>query len=129
MTKLSGGTLQRLNVALAMVSDPELLILDEPFSGLDPVAVDVMSQVLLERAAAGVPTLFSSHQLDVVERDGRSVLLSRFDALGELQPAPDERGEFFLELRVSPAVPHRARGGLDEVRVILHDSIMPCVRH
>ena len=43
-------------------------ILDEPFSGLDPVAVDVMSQVLLERAAAGVPTLFSSHQLDVVER-------------------------------------------------------------
>ncbi|OMG16497.1 ABC transporter ATP-binding protein, partial [Actinomyces naeslundii] len=62
------GNQQRVQLAAALVSDPELLILDEPFSGLDPVAVDVMSQVLLERAAAGVPTLFSSHQLDVVER-------------------------------------------------------------
>ena len=65
---LSLGNQQRVQLAAALVSDPELLILDEPFSGLDPVAVDVMSQVLLERAAAGVPTLFSSHQLDVVER-------------------------------------------------------------
>ena len=65
---LSLGNQQRVQLAAALVSDPELLILDEPFSGLDPVAVDVMSQVLLERATAGVPTLFSSHQLDVVER-------------------------------------------------------------
>ena len=65
---LSLGNQQRVQLAAALVSDPELLILDEPFSGLDPVAVDVMSQVLLERAVAGVPTLFSSHQLDVVER-------------------------------------------------------------
>ena len=65
---LSLGNQQRVQLAAALVSDPELLILDEPFSGLDPVAVDVMSQVLLERASAGVPTLFSSHQLDVVER-------------------------------------------------------------
>ena len=65
---LSLGNQQRVQLAAALVSDPELLILDEPFSGLDPVAVDVMSQVLLERAATGVPTLFSSHQLDVVER-------------------------------------------------------------
>ena len=65
---LSLGNQQRVQLAAALVSGPELLILDEPFSGLDPVAVDVMSQVLLERAAAGVPTLFSSHQLDVVER-------------------------------------------------------------
>lgn len=66
--KLSLGNQQRVQLAAALVSDPALLILDEPFSGLDPVAVDVMSQVLRERAAAGVPTLFSSHQLDVVER-------------------------------------------------------------
>ncbi len=65
---LSLGNQQRVQLAAALASDPELLILDEPFSGLDPVAVDVMSQVLLERASAGVPTLFSSHQLDVVER-------------------------------------------------------------
>ena len=66
--KLSLGNQQRVQLAAALVSDPELLVLDEPFSGLDPVAVDVMSEVLRERAQAGVGTLFSSHQLDVVER-------------------------------------------------------------
>jgi ABC-2 type transport system ATP-binding protein len=50
------------------VHDPEVLILDEPFSGLDPLAVDVVAGVLQERSAAGAAVLFSSHQLDVVER-------------------------------------------------------------
>jgi ABC-2 type transport system ATP-binding protein len=57
-----------VQLAAALVHDPEILILDEPFSGLDPVAVDVMSEVLRERKAAGVPVIFSSHQLDLVER-------------------------------------------------------------
>ncbi len=66
--KLSLGNQQRVQLAAALVHDPEILVLDEPFSGLDPVAVDVMSGVLRERAAAGVPVIFSSHQLDLVER-------------------------------------------------------------
>jgi ABC-2 type transport system ATP-binding protein len=66
--KLSLGNQQRVQLAAALVHDPEILILDEPFSGLDPVAVDVMSEVLRERKAAGVPVIFSSHQLDLVER-------------------------------------------------------------
>jgi len=66
--KLSLGNQQRVQLSAALVHDPEILVLDEPFSGLDPVAVDVMSGVLRERAAAGVPVLFSSHQLDLVER-------------------------------------------------------------
>ncbi|HEU5475424.1 MAG TPA: ATP-binding cassette domain-containing protein [Actinophytocola sp.] len=66
--KLSLGNAQRVQLAAALVHDPEVLVLDEPFSGLDPVAVDVLSQVLRERAAAGTPVLFSSHQLDLVER-------------------------------------------------------------
>jgi ABC-2 type transport system ATP-binding protein len=53
---------------VALVHDPEVLVLDEPFSGLDPVGVDVMSGVLRERADAGVPVVFSSHQLELVER-------------------------------------------------------------
>lgn len=65
---LSLGNQQRAQVAAALVHDPELLILDEPFSGLDPIAVEVLAGVLRERAARGVPVLFSSHQLDVVER-------------------------------------------------------------
>ncbi|SDS22568.1 ABC-2 type transport system ATP-binding protein [Paraoerskovia marina] len=65
--KLSLGNQQRVQLAAALVHDPEILVLDEPFSGLDPVAVDVMSGVLRERADAGVPVLFSSHQLELVE--------------------------------------------------------------
>jgi len=65
---LSLGNQQRAQIAAALVHDPEVLILDEPFSGLDPLAVDVVAGVLQERAAAGTAVLFSSHQLDVVER-------------------------------------------------------------
>jgi ABC-2 type transport system ATP-binding protein len=66
--KLSLGNQQRVQLGAALVHDPDILVLDEPFSGLDPVAVDVMSEVLRERAGAGVPVMFSSHQLDLVER-------------------------------------------------------------
>jgi ABC-2 type transport system ATP-binding protein len=65
---LSLGNQQRVQVAAALVHDPDVLILDEPFSGLDPIAIDTVLGVLRERAAAGVPVLFSSHQLAVVER-------------------------------------------------------------
>jgi ABC-2 type transport system ATP-binding protein len=66
--KLSLGNQQRVQLAAALVHEPDVLVLDEPFSGLDPVAVDVMSQVLREKASEGVPVVFSSHQLDLVER-------------------------------------------------------------
>ena len=65
---LSLGNQQRAQIAGALVHDPEVLILDEPFSGLDPLAVDVVAGVLQARAATGSAVLFSSHQLDVVER-------------------------------------------------------------
>jgi len=66
--KLSLGNQQRVQLAAALVHDPRILVLDEPFSGLDPVAVDVMSEVLRDKAATGVPVIFSSHQLELVER-------------------------------------------------------------
>ncbi|MGI8537730.1 MAG: ABC transporter ATP-binding protein [Mycobacteriales bacterium] len=68
VSALSLGNQQRVQLAAALVHDPSVLVLDEPFSGLDPVAVDVMSEVLLEKCAAGVPVVFSSHQLELVER-------------------------------------------------------------
>jgi ABC-2 type transport system ATP-binding protein len=65
---LSLGNQQRVQLAAALVFGPDVLVLDEPFSGLDPVAVDVMAGVLRERADAGVPVIFSSHELELVER-------------------------------------------------------------
>ncbi|WP_186324377.1 ABC transporter ATP-binding protein [Microbacterium paludicola] len=65
---LSLGNQQRAQIAASLVHDPEVLILDEPFSGLDPIAVETVAGVLQERASRGVSVLFSSHQLDVVER-------------------------------------------------------------
>ena len=90
--KLSLGNQQRAQIAAALVHDPEVLVLDEPFSGLDPMAVETVLGVLSERAARGVPVLFSSHQLDVVERlcddivviaDGRIRAAGTRDALRE----------------------------------------------
>ncbi|MET7422153.1 ATP-binding cassette domain-containing protein [Dactylosporangium sp. NPDC005555] len=68
LENLSLGNQQRAQIAAALVHEPEVLVLDEPFSGLDPLAVDTVVAVLRERTARGVPVLFSSHQLDVVER-------------------------------------------------------------
>jgi len=64
---LSHGNQQRVQLALALVHDPDLLVLDEPFAGLDPLAIESLGELLRERAAAGTTVLFSSHQLDLVE--------------------------------------------------------------
>lgn len=68
LDSLSLGNQQRVQVSAALVHTPDVLVLDEPFSGLDPLAVDEVVSVVAEHAARGIPVLFSSHQLDVVER-------------------------------------------------------------
>ena len=68
LESLSLGNQQRVQIAASLLHKPSVLILDEPFSGLDPVAVDSMVELLRERTSAGVPVLFSSHQLDLVDR-------------------------------------------------------------
>jgi len=65
--ELSGGNQQRVQLAVSLVHDPDLLVLDEPFAGLDPVAAETMRSIISERAAQGASVLFSSHQLDLVE--------------------------------------------------------------
>lgn len=68
LESLSLGNQQRAQIAAALVHEPAALVLDEPFSGLDPMAVEVVLGVLRDYAAQGAPVLFSSHQLDIVER-------------------------------------------------------------
>jgi ABC-2 type transport system ATP-binding protein len=75
---LSLGNQQRVQIVAALLHDPTALVLDEPFSGLDPMAVDSMVDLLREHTSRGVPVLFSSHQLDLVERlCDRLVILAR----------------------------------------------------
>jgi ABC-2 type transport system ATP-binding protein len=106
--KLSLGNQQRVQLAAALVHAPDVLVLDEPFSGLDPGGVDLMSGVLAEVAARGVPVLFSSHQLELVERLCEAVAIvndGRLVACGEVE-----------ELR------ERGSGARPRVRVELADA-------
>jgi ABC-2 type transport system ATP-binding protein len=72
---LSHGNQQRAQLAVALVHDPELLILDEPLAGLDPAGIDAVVDVLRERIRAGSGVLLSSHQLDLVEDICDSVVI------------------------------------------------------
>jgi ABC-2 type transport system ATP-binding protein len=73
--KLSLGNQQRAQIAAALVHDPDVLILDEPFSGLDPLAAERVTDILEVSAARGAAVLFSSHQLDLVERITDSLVI------------------------------------------------------
>ncbi|MBL5972660.1 MAG: ATP-binding cassette domain-containing protein [Candidatus Leucobacter sulfamidivorax] len=90
LESLSLGNQQRAQIAASLVHRPTALVLDEPFSGLDPLAVEVVLGVLRDYAAQGAPVLFSSHQLDIVERlcddvvvigDGRILAAGSRDSL------------------------------------------------
>jgi ABC-2 type transport system ATP-binding protein len=106
--KLSGGMQQRLQLATSLVHDPAVIVLDEPFNGLDPVAVASLSETLRTRARAGRTVLFSSHQLDLVQDlcediamvdRGRTVLLGN---VARLRASSGRR-----QLRVHVSAPDR----------------------
>jgi ABC-2 type transport system ATP-binding protein len=80
--ELSHGNQQRVQLAAALVHRPDLLVLDEPFAGLDPIATDVMAGVLVGEAARGAAVVFSSHQLELVERLCESVAIIDHGRLG-----------------------------------------------
>ena len=67
-SELSKGMQQKVQFISAIIHEPDLLILDEPFSGLDPVNVDVLKEIILELKAAGKTIIFSTHQMEVAER-------------------------------------------------------------
>jgi ABC-2 type transport system ATP-binding protein len=78
MDKLSKGLTQKVQLATALVNNPRLLILDEPFSGLDPVNQGVLEDIMLEKARAGATVIFSTHVMQHAERlSQRLLLLSR----------------------------------------------------
>ncbi len=95
LEELSHGNQQRVQLAAALVHDPQLLVLDEPFNGLDPIGAETMANVLRGRVAEGASVVFSSHQLDLVEdlcedvaiiNKGRIVMEGSVRALKEASP-------------------------------------------
>jgi ABC-2 type transport system ATP-binding protein len=103
LEELSHGNQQRIQLAVALAHDPELLVLDEPFSGLDPIGVATMTEVIHERAAAGVGVVFSSHQLDLVEDVCQDVVIiarGRIVAAGAIDELKARSGRRHLEVEV-----------------------------
>jgi ABC-2 type transport system ATP-binding protein len=67
-SELSKGMQQKIQFITSIIHDPDLLILDEPFSGLDPVNVELLKEIVLELKAAGKTIIFSTHQMEVAEK-------------------------------------------------------------
>jgi ABC-2 type transport system ATP-binding protein len=135
LESLSLGNQQRVQLAAALLHEPELLILDEPFAGLDPVGVDEVTAILAEQARDGRGVLFSSHQLDLVEHICESVAIidrGRLVAEGKLDEL-ERRGQRRLVVKVEgdrdgawarglPGVTiSRTEAG--ESRLVLEDSV------
>ena len=126
---LSGGSQQRVQLAVALVNDPALLVLDEPFAGLDPLAARMLRHILAEHAADGAAIVFSSHRLDQVQDLCDDVtIISRgatvaAGAVEELRRRPARR---VVEIRwddpsarwtpSSGLLAHDAAGAIGEVR-------------
>ena len=105
---LSHGNQQRVQLIAALVNDPGLLVLDEPFSGLDPIAMDAMGGLLAELAAGGATVLFSSHQLDLVEDLCQDVVIiehGRVVLAGELAELRARVPQRFVDIRYRGPAP------------------------
>jgi ABC-2 type transport system ATP-binding protein len=122
LVALSHGNQQRVQLAVALVHDPELLVLDEPFAGLDPEAVESLSGLLRDQAAGGRAILFSSHQLELIERICRRVVIidrGRMLAVGTLR---ELREHFPAQLRVKVDAPPGWASAINGVRVVSSDE-------
>jgi ABC-2 type transport system ATP-binding protein len=107
--ELSHGNQQRAQLAAALLHGPELLVLDEPFAGLDPVAVQLLAEVLRDEAERGAAVLFSSHQLELVEEICEDVAIvdrGRVVATGNVDALRRSSRRRRIELQLEGAPPH-----------------------
>jgi len=111
---LSHGNQQRVQLIAALVNQPDLLVLDEPFSGLDPIAMGAMSELLRDLGRSGATVLFSSHQLDLVEDLCEDVVIiehGRIVLAGELEELRAAVPERFVDIRYRGSAPDWSRLG------------------
>ncbi len=126
---LSHGNQQRIQLAAALVHDPDLLVLDEPFSGLDPLGVAAMTALLQQRTEAGATVLFSSHQLDLVQDLCDDVVLideGRVVLAGDLGEVRLRSGVRVAEIAFATEVADpRWFAALPEAVPLTHDHVDP----
>jgi ABC-2 type transport system ATP-binding protein len=106
--ELSHGNQQRAQLAAALVHEPELLVLDEPFAGLDPLAVRTLAEVLRGEAARGAAVVFSSHQLELVDEICEEVAIidhGRVIATGDAGALRRRSRRRWIELQLEGAAP------------------------
>lgn len=119
--ELSHGNQQRVQLLAALVNEPDLLVLDEPFAGLDPIAMATMAGLLRELARTGVTVLFSSHQLDLVEDLCEDVVIidrGRVVLAGELEDLRAATPRRVVDIHYRGAPPQWS--GLPHVEVLEH---------
>jgi ABC-2 type transport system ATP-binding protein len=104
---LSKGMAQKVQIATTFLHDPELAVLDEPFSGLDPINVQFVRELIVERRRAGRTTILSAHQMNLVEELCDRVALIHQGRLMVYGPLDEVRERWSL-----PEVIVAARGGL-----------------
>jgi ABC-2 type transport system ATP-binding protein len=117
--ELSHGNQQRVQLLAALVNEPDLLVLDEPFAGLDPIAMAAMAGLLQELAGTGVTVLFSSHQLDLVEHLCEDVVIidyGRVVVAGELNDLRAATPQRVVDIRYRGPAPHWS--GLPEAQLL-----------
>ncbi|HYB23958.1 MAG TPA: ATP-binding cassette domain-containing protein [Solirubrobacteraceae bacterium] len=122
LVTLSHGNQQRVQLAVALAHDPLALVLDEPFAGLDPEAVDSLSEVLREQGADGRSILFSSHQLELVERICRRVVVLDAGQVIAAGTLAELRERFPAQLRVRVGSSTDWASRLDGVTVLRSDE-------
>jgi ABC-2 type transport system ATP-binding protein len=105
LEQLSLGNQQRVQIAVALLHEPPALILDEPFSGLDPLAVDSMVELLGQRTGNEVPVLFSSHQLELVERLCDDLVILKDGRVAASGSTAQLRGQGPIRYRVAVDAP------------------------
>jgi ABC-2 type transport system ATP-binding protein len=121
--KLSLGNQQRVQLVAALIHRPRILVLDEPFSGLDPIAVEVMSKVLQDKASEGIPVVFSSHQLELVERLCHRVGIIRSGQMVEVGTVEELTSGGAVEMVVAAPNAHDGwAAGLTGVSVRGHEN-------
>jgi ABC-2 type transport system ATP-binding protein len=123
--KLSGGMQQRLQLAAALVHDPDVIVLDEPFAGLDPIAVEDLSRTLRDRAGAGKTVVLSSHQLDLVQDLCEEIVMidrGRTVLQGQVTELRAAKGRKQLRLGLASAMPRDWLGRFPGV-VVISDQV------